>query len=121
MLIERAHVTKWEGHRLSDLIIMIPNGAYLGADARQRAITMDKLKRSGLKPGVFDYLLPVPSKTLQSPGLWLEMKRTQGGVTSPEQVKFMGRMTQLGWMAAVCNGYENAWRAIMTYLSQCAI
>ena len=119
LLFQWAHVTKFQGTRLSELLIMIPNGAYLGADARQRAITMAKLKRSGFKAGVFDYLLPIPSRPLLSPGLWVEMKRQKLGVVSDDQLKFMTLMQRLGWMTTICKGFDHAQQSITKYLSQC--
>ena len=118
MLFEWAHVKRFKGIHLSRLILMIPNGAYLGADARQRAITMSRLKRTGFKSGVFDYLLPIPCPPLQSPGLWLEMKRRREGVTSDEQLEFMRLMVSLGWVCVIAKGYEHAVRAIEHYLNQ---
>jgi len=41
-LIQWARWQKWKGKRLSDLLVMIPNGAYLGGDVKQRAITMER-------------------------------------------------------------------------------
>jgi hypothetical protein len=113
-LIRWAQLERFKGHRLSDLLIMIPNGAYLGGDAKQRAITMAKMKRTGFKPGVFDYLLPVSTDT--APGLWLEMKRRQLGVISLEQSAFRQLMLELGWQAAIAKGWEEAREAITGYL-----
>ena len=101
-------VARWRGWKISDLLIMVPNGAYLGADAKKRAQTMARLKRSGFRNGVFDYLLPVPiwSRTaippeILMPGLWLELKRTIGGRSSEDQAEFQGQMELFGWKCVV--------------------
>jgi hypothetical protein len=116
-LLEWASYQRWGGHRLSDLLIMIPNGAYLGANPRTRAITMSKLKAAGLKPGVFDYLLAVPNWTDQYAGLWIEMKRQRLGSTSPEQGSFHTLVSQLGYCAIVCKGWVDASQHITAYLA----
>jgi hypothetical protein len=110
-LIEWAHVTRWRGHRLSDLIVMIPNGVKLSGDPRQRAITMNRLKRMGFKAGCYDYFIAVP------PGLWLELKRTKLGVVSEDQATFGALMDKLGWSTTVCKGWEAASVAIMGFLN----
>lgn len=113
-LMQWAAVKRHEGTRLSDLLIMIPNGTKLAGDARARAIQMNRMKDIGFKPGVFDYLLPVMVGA--SPGLWLEMKRIKGGIVSPEQRKFDELMHALGWQTAICSGFEEARRVIVRYL-----
>ena len=113
-LIQWARWQKWKGKRLSDLLVMIPNGAYLGGDVKQRAITKSKLKRMGFRNGVFDYILPVPRGT--APGLWLELKRRQLGIVSPAQAVFKLDMEQLGWVCAICEGWEAAKDEINLYL-----
>jgi hypothetical protein len=113
-LIQWARWQKWKGKRLSDLLVMIPNGAYLGGDAKQRAITMAKLKRMGFRNGVADYLLPIPRGT--SPGLWIELKRRQLGIVSPAQAVFKLDMEALGWVCAICEGWEAAKDEINLYL-----
>jgi hypothetical protein len=113
-LIEWARWQKWKGRRLSDLLVMIPNGAYLGGDARQRAITMAKLKRCGFRNGVSDYFLAVPRGT--AGGLWLELKRRQLGVVSAEQSAFAAAMEALGYATAIAKGWEEAKDEINLYL-----
>ena len=102
--------------RLSQYLIHVPNGAYLGKDPRTRAITMGKLKAAGLRPGCFDYLLPVPCEKLGYPGLWLELKRLQGGKVSDEQEKFEREMQFLGWRTEICRGWQAAAELIDHYL-----
>lgn len=112
MLIEWAHVTRWRGARLSELLVMIPNGAQLAGDARQRAIQMGKMKRMGFRAGCYDYFLAVP------PGCWIELKRTKLGVVSSEQEAFGLLMNRLGWRSVICKGWEEASRAIQGFLAQ---
>ena len=66
---------------------MVPNGAVLAGDARQRAIQMAKMKRMGFKNGVSDCFLAVPKGGFA--GLWIEMKRRQLGVVREGQSIFL--------------------------------
>lgn len=113
-LIQWARVQRYKRWRLSELLIMIPNGAYLGGDPRQRAITMARLKRMGFRNGVFDLLLPIPRPPY--PGLFVEMKRRQLSVVSLEQSQFQMDMLDLGWATAICKGWEEGRAAIVEYL-----
>lgn len=115
-LMEWAYVRTWNGWRLSELLAHIPNGAFHGADRKAGAVIARKLREEGLQPGVFDYILPIPKLALGIPGLWLEMKRTKRGEVSEDQVKFQGRMEQLGWKCAIAKGWEEAARIIEDYI-----
>jgi hypothetical protein len=114
-LIEWAKVMHWRNRPIAEVLIHVPNGAYLGANAKTRAITMGKLIAMGVQPGVFDYLIPVPTPT--RPGLWLEMKRTRGGTVSEDQKAFKRRMLALGWRCEVAKGWVEASRIIEEHLS----
>jgi len=113
-LLQWASVTRYKRWRLSDLLIMIPNGTKLFGTPKERAMQMARMKRLGFRPGVFDYLLPVPRGT--SPGLWLELKRRQLGVVSEEQGQFKADMEALGWATAIARGWEAAKDEINLYL-----
>jgi hypothetical protein len=117
-LMEWAHMRVWSGWRLAELLVHIPNGAFHGADRKSGAVVARKLREQGLQAGVFDYLLPVPivMDLTVCPGLWLEMKRTKGGVVSSEQTAFQRRMQQLGWRCAIAKGWIEASRIIDDYL-----
>lgn len=121
-LFQWAQISRWSGKPISQLLVHIPNGAYLGADPKTRAITMGKLKAMGLQPGVFDYLIPVPTLAIEgaglkfSPGLWLEMKRTKGGEVSADQKEFRDRMSALGWRCEIAKGWIAASKIIEDYL-----
>lgn len=113
-LLQWASTQRWNGKGLCDLLVMIPNGAYLGGDIRQRAITMASLKRQGFRAGVSDYFLAIPTKAAS--GLWLELKRQKLGVVSDEQKEFHLSMSALGYAVAICKGWEAAKDTINNYL-----
>ena len=117
-LIEWASTQRFNGWKLSDVLVHVPNGAFHGADRKAGAVVARKLREQGLQAGVFDYILPVPILRLSCPGLWLEMKRTRGGVVSEEQKKFQSRMMQLGWRCEIAKGWVEASTIIQDHLKK---
>lgn len=71
--------------------------------------TAIKLRQSGVVAGVPDLYFP-------SLNLWVEMKRTKGGVTSPEQKDWIAYLQSIGHHAEVCKGAEAAKLTILKYL-----
>jgi hypothetical protein len=115
-LIDWAKTQRFNGWPLSDILVHVPNGAFHGRDRTVGAVIGGKLRAQGMQAGVYDYILPVPIWTKKCPGLWLEMKRTQGGQVSDEQKEFHGRMLQLGWRCEVAKGWVAASKIITEYL-----
>lgn len=91
-----------------DLLFAIPNGG------DRDGITAGKLKAEGVRPGVFDLFLPVKRKGFA--GLWVEMKRANGGTVSKEQKKWGKAMVEQGYQAYVCYGWIEAKNVICDYL-----
>ncbi len=75
-----------------------------------------KLKRSGVKKGVPDLCLPVPSQKGHH-GLYIELKRVSGGVVSDEQRHWQKILLQNGYACEVCRGFEEAKKVILDYLA----
>ena len=105
------------------LIFSIPNGSYKSGSAQRL------FKATGLKRGVPDLMLPchrpranpAAATTDKHPlatyaGLFLEIKRTRGGVVSPEQAGWIANLEAQGYRACVCYGWEAAWNLIVRYL-----
>lgn len=74
-----------------------------------------KLKRMGVKKGVFDLFLAIPKPICQFSGLWLELKTEQGKPTK-EQLEFMKRMILRGYEAKIAYGFDDAKNVILNYL-----
>ena len=72
------------------------------------------MKAEGVKAGVPDLDLPVPRGPFI--GLRIELK-AKGGKESPPQKWWRERLTAHGHRALVCVGWEEAKRAIETYLA----
>ena len=86
----------------------IPNGG------SRNLIEARHLKEQGVKAGVADIFLPSPNAFWC--GLYIEMKRREGGKLSKEQEAFLVDMTRAGYCAAVCRGWDEARQIIEKYL-----
>lgn len=105
-------LVKWFDLQYSELkgrLFAIPNGGH-------RHLTVAaKLRQEGVRRGVPDLFLPVPKGGLA--GLWIELKAPKGRATK-EQLDWLEFLTEQGYMAALCNGWEAARDTIRTYLDQ---
>ena len=86
----------------------IPNGGF-----RAMSIAV-KLKAEGAKAGVCDLFLPVSRGGHH--GLYIEMKRTKGGVLSADQKDFIAFVQAQGYRADVCKGWVQAKDVLLDYL-----
>lgn len=85
-----------------------PNGG------KRDGITAGQMRALGVKPGVPDLLMPVPSGP--NPGLALEFKSATGRA-SPEQDEWMQHLRdRAGWMVLLVRSAEEARAAVMHYL-----
>jgi hypothetical protein len=94
---------------LEDLI-HIPNGGWRSKPEAAR------FKRLGVQPGVSDLFLPAPRGKYH--GLWIEMKRRQGGKLSPAQKDWLDRMNRKGYLALRADGAEEACEILYKYLTE---
>ena len=69
----------------------------------------------GRKKGVQDLLFALPMGEFS--GLFIEMKRKDGGIISKEQLYYKEFLTEVGYKCVVCNGSEQAKIAILEYLA----
>lgn len=92
-----------------DLLFHVPNGAL-----RDKVVAA-QLKRQGVKPGVPDLILPVPRGGFH--GLFIELKRKQGGRLTADQKDWIDRMNDKGYLAIRANGAEEACDFLYKYLS----
>lgn len=92
------------------LLYHIPNGG------SRNIIEAHNLKMQGVKRGVPDICLPVPAHHYT--GLYIELKRRNGGVVSREQREWLAALNRVGNKAVVCNGWEQARDVILEYLRQ---
>ena len=95
------------------ILFSVPNGSVLAGDARARARQISKLKATGMRPGMLDLMLALPTHCF--PGMFIELKRRQGGVTSPEQVVMVSILRRAGYNVIVARGADEAIKAIKAY------
>lgn len=86
----------------------IPNGGF--RNIREAA----KLASTGVRKGVLDIFLPIPIAKWH--GLFIELKRLKGGVTSPEQKDWIAFLRSMGYGAIVCKGWLDARDTLINYL-----
>lgn len=95
-------------HPELSLLHAIPNG---GKRSVSEAVRM---KKAGVKAGVPDMFLPVPREGCH--GLYIELKRRDGGRVSHKQVEWMEALTRQGYKTALCLGWDAAREEIQKYL-----
>lgn len=95
---------------LKDYLMAIPNGG------KRHVVTAVRLKREGVKAGVFDTLLAYPVGIYH--GLWLELKREKPGksIISDAQKSFAKRQSKVGYACSIAYGQEEAWTILIDYL-----
>ena len=85
-------------------LFAIPNGGL------RNPRTCAMLKQEGVRAGVPDLFLALKG------GLWIEMKRRQGGIVSTAQTWFHLFLWNQGFHVRVCHGSDEARRAILKHL-----
>lgn len=110
---QQAKLFKWAelmsaAHPELSLMFHIPNGG------SRNEIEAANLKLQGVKPGVPDIFLPVPSGKYH--GLFIEMKYGRNKPTE-NQVKWLSALSEKGYAVIVCYSFEKAAQAICKYLN----
>jgi hypothetical protein len=101
---EQVNVVEWMALMFPHVKFMaIPNGG------NRNVITARRLKREGASAGVPDLFFPEWH-------LWIEMKRTEGGVISAEQRAWHVHLRRIGYTVLECKGAEIAKRAICQHI-----
>ena len=96
--------------RLPELALLfhIPNGG------RRSAAEAGRFKAMGVKAGVPDLFLPVPKGGYS--GLFIELKRKNGGALSDAQRDWLDDLAVRGFRAVMCHGWEAARDVLLDYL-----
>lgn len=110
---EQAALFRWTklaagAHPALSLLYAIPNGGH------RHKVVAAKLASEGVKAGVPDLCLPVARGEFH--GLYIEMKRSKGGVVSAVQKYWLTQLTEEGYCAVRCNGWDDARQALTLYL-----
>lgn len=91
-----------------DMIFHITN------EGKRSKRTGAELKRMGLKRGIPDICLPVPSNEYN--GLWIELKADKTKRLTKEQKEWLEKLNRYGYKALRCNGADEAIETIKDYL-----
>lgn len=70
-----------------------------------------RLRAMGLRKGIADYTIILKNGR----ALFLELKKTKGGVRSPSQEQHIAMLQSAGQLACFCAGYLEAIRVIQEY------
>jgi hypothetical protein len=70
-----------------------------------------KLKKLGVVPGIPDLMIPAWK-------IFIEMKRTSGGVVSPAQKEIMAYLERVGYRCFVCKGATEASIKVLKFLEE---
>ena len=95
-------------HPELNLMYHIPNG---GKRSKTEA---KRFKAMGVKPGVPDIFLPAARGSYH--GLYIELKRRQGGREETVQKEWIKALTLQGYYAIVCHGWVDASKVVLWYL-----
>lgn len=90
-------------------LFAIPNGG------QRNIIVAKKLKDEGVRAGIPDLFLAVPKGRFH--GLFIEMKKSRGGVVSDNQKACMEILSGNDYCVTVCHGFIDAQEAIKGYLA----
>lgn len=111
--VEQTWLFRWatmmsQAHPELRTMFHVPNGG------SRNKIEAAKFKAQGVKPGVPDVVLPVPSDGYH--GLFIEMKRRSGGRVSEDQAAWIEILRKYGYKAEVCKGFDEAVKLVEEYL-----
>jgi VRR-NUC domain len=110
--IDHINIVNWFHKEFPDLA----DDFYHFANERRCSMQQGRLlKRKGVKRGVADFFLALPSNGKS--GLWIELKVGEGKL-SPEQKKFLARMLLRGFDALAVWGEDAAKAVILAYLKR---
>ena len=111
---EQKALIRWcDLHPEAKKIFAIPNGTYIKTHASR-----NRAKAEGLRKGVPDLMLPVARHGFN--GLFIEMKKpkdkTPAGKPTKEQITRLSQLSDDGYMAVLCVGWDAARKTIEEYL-----
>lgn len=110
VLMSWAELEAQREHPELALLYHVPNGG-----ARNKA-TAGKLRAEGVKAGVPDLCLPVARGGYH--GLYIELKRVQGGRLREAQKQWLAALEAQGYRTAVCRGWAEAKAELLRYLEK---
>lgn len=110
---EQEELIRWCDETIGkDLMIHIPN------ERKCSAVMGAALKRQGVRSGVPDNFLTIPTKEYH--GLFIELKRAKKSLSrvTSEQREWIKNLNERGYKAVICYGAEEAKKAVLRYLKK---
>lgn len=96
-------------------IAAVPNGFHISGSNKQKTVqAVNKLRAEGMSNGFPDLIIPYPTKHFH--GLFIEMKRADGGTVSDEQKQWLDLLNNLGYLAVACHGFDKAKKVFDDYI-----
>lgn len=92
------------------LLFAIPNGG------KRTFAVANIMKSEGMRSGVPDLFLAIPKGEYH--GMFIEMKRVDGGRVSEAQREYLNLLSIVGYKCVVCHGFDAACSAIKDYISK---
>lgn len=83
-------------------------------EGKRSRITGAKLKKSGMKKGVPDMCIPVPTDKYGA--LYIEMKKI-GEKPFPEQLEWKDKLNNAGNKSVICYGFDEAKKVVEEYFA----
>jgi hypothetical protein len=108
--IEHINIVNWFKHKYPELE---EDFHHFANERKCTPMQGQILKRMGVKKGVSDFFLAIPTR--EHAGLWIELKVDKGKLSS-EQIEFINRKNQRGYCAMAVWGKEAAKEMILNYL-----
>lgn len=106
---EQSEVIRWaNAHPWGQYLLHIANETIGGRSRVLRNVAL------GVRKGVPDLLLPIPMHGYH--GLWIEMKRADGGTPSKAQTAWITALNQMGHKAVLCHGAREAIAELARYM-----
>jgi len=103
---EQRELVRWFRLTFPGVLLMaIPSALHLNPKPPGR------LKAEGVLAGVPDLFVPAWR-------LWIEMKRTKGGVVSGEQKKIISALRDAGYEVLICRGFADAQEQISEHVKK---
>lgn len=111
---EQVAIFKWAELNMAkypelENMFAIPNGG------QRSRITGAMLKAEGVRAGCPDIMLACPRGAYH--GLFIELKKRDGGKVSTAQADWINRLNQVGYFATVAYGAKEAVDIIINYLN----
>jgi len=107
-IMQWAQLVKHDGRPIADYIHHSPNGG------KRHIATAKRFKKMGVKAGYPDLIIDIARGGFH--GLRIEIKKEKGGSVSKAQKERLEMLTEQGYRAIVCKGFDETINEIKNYM-----